>query len=84
MEMGRWLVRSFVRPKSSESFNPTAKGSTEGVWSMSTEVDGDERMRTSHGPDMVDAFRVRALAKATWDDLQGLEQGQLNIQGRTL
>ena len=79
----KWEDGLFVHlygPKSPDSSMPTAKGSTEGVWSISTEIDSDGRMWTSHGPDMVVAFRVRALAKATWDYLQGLEQGQLNVQ----
>ncbi|TFK31610.1 Nrap protein [Crucibulum laeve] len=57
-----------------------SKASTSGVWSISTELDKDGHIWTSHGPDAVVAHRVQALAKATWTFLQGMEHGNLNVQ----
>ncbi|KAF9462511.1 Nrap protein [Collybia nuda] len=56
------------------------KASAESVWNISTELDKGGRIWTSRGPDLVIARRVNALAKATWDLLQGVEQGPLNVK----
>lgn len=62
-----------------ESFkSPTVNKA--GVWTVSTELDKTGRMWTSAGPDAITAHRVRALARATWNHLQGMEQGNLNVQ----
>ncbi|KAF9552839.1 Nrap protein [Agrocybe pediades] len=55
--------------------------SSKSVWRVGTEHDGDGHMWTHYGPDHVVANRVHALANATWNYLQGIESGQLNVQG---
>jgi U3 small nucleolar RNA-associated protein 22 len=54
---------------------PGAKG----VWALQTEADPDGRMWTVDAPDVVAAHRVRALAQATHDYLQGVELGVLDV-----
>lgn len=53
-------------------------GSLHCAWRLSTELDQDGHMWTSTGPKILAAQRVKALAKATWSVLQGLEVGQIN------
>lgn len=50
------------------------------VWKVSTELDEEGHVWTYQGPDLVVAHRVRALANATWNCLQGVESGGLNVQ----
>ncbi|PPQ69344.1 hypothetical protein CVT24_001638 [Panaeolus cyanescens] len=50
------------------------------VWKVSTEFDKEGHMWTHSGPDFVVANRVRALATATWQFMQGIERGQLNVK----
>ena len=50
------------------------------VWTVSTEFDKGGHMWTSQGPDLIAAHRVRALAKATWDCLQGIETHALDVK----
>ncbi|KAF8965448.1 Nrap protein [Flammula alnicola] len=47
---------------------------------VSTELDKEGHVWTYKGPDLVVARRVRALADATWNCLQEVEHGQLNVQ----
>ena len=54
---------------------PGAKG----VWVLRTEVDPDGRMWTVDMPDVVAAHRIRALAQATHEYLQGVESGVLDV-----
>ncbi|KAH9061207.1 Nrap protein [Lactarius vividus] len=56
---------------------PGAKG----VWVLRTETDPDGRMWTVHTPNAVAAHRIRDLARATHDYLQGVESGMLNVHG---
>jgi len=56
------------------------KATSGGVWNISTDFDKEGRMWTVHGPDAIVAHRVRALAKATWEHLQGMESGNFNVQ----
>ena len=54
---------------------PGAKG----VWILRTEADPDGRMWTVDAPNAVAAHRIRALARATYDYLQGVESGVLDV-----
>jgi len=56
------------------------KAGAASVWKVSTEHDRDGHVWTSNGPDLVVARRLRALAEATWNCLQALEQGPVNVQ----
>jgi len=56
------------------------KAGSASVWKVTTEHDKDGHVWTSHGPDLVVARRLRALAEATWNCLQRLEQGPMNVQ----
>ncbi|KAG5651498.1 hypothetical protein H0H81_008470 [Sphagnurus paluster] len=56
------------------------KAASGGVWNVSTDFDKEGHMWTAQGPDIVVAHRVKALAKATWDHLQGMEEGEFNVQ----
>ncbi|KAI0317967.1 Nrap protein [Amylostereum chailletii] len=58
----------------------TAPAWSKGVWALSTELDPTGKMWTSDGPDLVVAQRIRALAKATWDCLKGMETGILDVK----
>ncbi|KAG6826200.1 hypothetical protein H0H87_007695, partial [Tephrocybe sp. NHM501043] len=58
----------------------TPKATSGGVWNISTDFNKDGRMWTMTGPDHIVAHRVRALAQATWEHLQGMEQGTFNVQ----
>ncbi|RDB30862.1 Nucleolar protein 6 [Hypsizygus marmoreus] len=51
-----------------------------GVWKVVTELDKEGLVWTSKGPDVLVAHRVRALAKATWEYLQGMEQGVFDVR----
>jgi U3 small nucleolar RNA-associated protein 22 len=66
-----------------QTFVATA-GCKSGVWNVSMEADKEGCVWTSSGPDVILAHRVRSLAKATWDYLQGMEQGNLNVQVREM
>ena len=57
------------------SMVPGAKG----VWSLKTEADPDGRMWTVDAPNAVAARRIRDLARATHDYLQGVESGVLDV-----
>ncbi|KAF8178500.1 Nrap protein [Pholiota molesta] len=59
----------------------SSKTGSSSVWKVSTELDKEGHVWTHQGPDLVVAHRVRALANATWNCLQGVEHGQLNVQG---
>lgn len=48
-------------------------GSRTGVWVIQTELDPEGHMWTAEGPDAIVARRVRAIAKASWEALQGME-----------
>ncbi|KAJ7721723.1 Nrap protein [Mycena maculata] len=66
---------------SSESLQPpTATASRAGVWRVSTEADKEGHAWTMHGPDVMVAHRIRALAKATWNCLHGMEEGKLDVK----
>jgi U3 small nucleolar RNA-associated protein 22 len=56
------------------------KSSTRGVWRISTELDKEGYIWTSHGPDAMVARRVKDVAKATWVCLEGMEQGVLDVK----
>jgi len=62
-----------------EAPKPTAGGS---VWAVSTEMDLGGKVWTRKGPDAVVARRIRALAGATWNYLQTIEDGAFNVQVR--
>jgi U3 small nucleolar RNA-associated protein 22 len=68
--------------QSSEAQTTPAVGSKAGVWRMSTEADREGNIWTMHGPDVMVAHRIRALAKATWNCLQGMEEGKLDVKVR--
>ncbi|PCH41941.1 Nrap-domain-containing protein [Wolfiporia cocos MD-104 SS10] len=55
-------------------------GAKGGVWAVATELDAGGHIWTANGPDAVIARRIRALAKATWDCLQGIESDALDVQ----
>lgn len=55
-------------------------GSKHGVWMISTEEDQSGYIWTSDRPDIVAAHRVRAVAKATWSYLAGVETGTLDVK----
>ncbi|KAJ7242747.1 Nrap protein [Mycena haematopus] len=59
---------------------PTSTSSRAGVWKISTEFDPEGNVWTLHGPDVMVAHRVRALAKATWNGLQGIEDGKFDVK----
>ncbi|TFK71882.1 Nrap protein [Pluteus cervinus] len=63
-----------------EAGTPQLLGDASGVWVIATEVDTQGRVWTSRGPDIVAAHRVRAVAKATWEYLQGVEKGHLDVK----
>jgi U3 small nucleolar RNA-associated protein 22 len=57
------------------------KGLARGVWKISTELDKEGYVWTSHGPDAIVARRVKELARATWACLGvGMEQGVLDVK----
>jgi len=58
---------------------PSSVAGAKGVWALVTETDPDGRMWTVGAPDAVAARRVRALAHATHDYLQGMESGVLDV-----
>ncbi|KAK2462771.1 hypothetical protein APHAL10511_005162 [Amanita phalloides] len=51
-----------------------------GVWRVTTEMDGDGRVWTARGPDVVVANRIKALARAAWECLRGMETGVFDVQ----
>ncbi|KAJ7650617.1 Nrap protein [Roridomyces roridus] len=52
-----------------------------GVWRISTEADREGRIWTTHGPDVMVAHRIRALAMATWAHLHGIEEeGRFDVK----
>ncbi|EKM77700.1 hypothetical protein AGABI1DRAFT_61282 [Agaricus bisporus var. burnettii JB137-S8] len=56
------------------------KASSTSAWTISTGYDKEGKMWTGHGPDVIVAHRVRALSQATWEYLESLEKGDINIQ----
>ncbi|EED77719.1 predicted protein [Postia placenta Mad-698-R] len=54
-------------------------GAKAGVWTLPTERDPDGHMWTAKSPDAIVARRVRALAKATWECLGGIESRKLDV-----
>lgn len=56
------------------------KASSTSAWTISTEFDKEGKMWTRHGPDVVVAHRITALARATWEYLQGIEKGNISVQ----
>ncbi|KAI0051574.1 Nrap protein [Auriscalpium vulgare] len=82
----QWTAGMFVPLYGEESAEDAASSSvsvsagSKGVWTLSTEFDRDGHMWTADGPDIVAAHRVRALAKATFDVLQGMEAGSLDVK----
>ncbi|KAJ7116340.1 Nrap protein [Mycena epipterygia] len=78
----KWEVGLFVPlygGESTEAPQP-ATGSKTGVWRISTEADREGHIWTQHGPDVMVAHRIRALAKATWSCLHGMEEGKLDVK----
>lgn len=57
-----------------------SKAGNRSVWKVSTEHDPEGYTWTYCGPDLVVAHRVRALANATWNLLQKVENGLFNVQ----
>ncbi|KAH9173856.1 Nrap protein [Lactarius sanguifluus] len=64
----------------SEVYSSAVPGA-KGVWVLRTEADPDGRMWTVDAPNAVAAHRIRDLARATHDYLQGVESGVLNVHG---
>jgi U3 small nucleolar RNA-associated protein 22 len=58
-----------------------AKASGAGVWTVSTDMDKDGKSWTRKGPDVIVAKRIRAIAGATWNYMQTMEDGTFNVQG---
>lgn len=59
---------------------PVHAGSKSGVWRISTEFDPEGFMWTSTGPDAVVARRIKAVAKAAWACLQGIEGDEFDVK----
>ncbi|GLB41186.1 putative U3 small nucleolar RNA-associated protein 22 [Lyophyllum shimeji] len=82
----RWEEGLFIplygvsRPGEEAVPKAVPKTASGGVWNISTDFDKEGRMWTARGPDAIVAHRVRALAKATWEHLQGMESGNFNVQ----
>jgi U3 small nucleolar RNA-associated protein 22 len=55
-------------------------GGAGGIWTVSTQFDPSGRVWTSEGPQLVAAHRIQALAKATYESLQAIEDGSLNVR----
>ncbi|KAF9808684.1 hypothetical protein IEO21_07796 [Rhodonia placenta] len=64
---------------SSEAAAGVTAGAKAGVWTLPTERDPDGHMWTARSPDAIVARRVRALAKATWECLGGIESRKLDV-----
>ena len=62
----------------SDIYSSTVPGA-QGVWVLRTEADPDGRMWTVDAPNTVAAHRIRDLARATHDYLQGVESGVLDV-----
>jgi len=60
--------------------NGDVKGSNTVAWTITTDFDQEGKMWTSNGPDVIVARRVKALALATWDFLQDVEKGCIDVQ----
>jgi U3 small nucleolar RNA-associated protein 22 len=74
------FVPLYGRESSEGAQLPPSTRSRAGVWRISTEVDREGNVWTLHGPDVMVAHRVRALAKATWSCLHGMEEGKLDVK----
>ena len=59
---------------------PSHAGGRTGVWRISTEFDREGYMWTSAGPDAVVARRIRALAKAAWTTLEGMDGVDFDVK----
>ena len=60
-------------------FYSSAVPGAKGVWILRTEADPDGRMWTVDAPNAVAAHRICALARATYNYLQGVESGVLDV-----
>ncbi|KAJ6460366.1 Nrap protein [Mycena vitilis] len=80
----KWEDAFFVPLYGSEATEaaqiPASTSSRAGVWRIPTEVDREGNVWTLHGPDVMVAHRVRALAKATWNCLHGMEEGKFDVK----
>jgi U3 small nucleolar RNA-associated protein 22 len=74
------VVPLYGKDASSPSDGLQPRSSTRGVWRISTELDKEGYIWTSHGPDAMVARRIKDLAKATWACLEGMEQGVLDVK----
>ncbi|KAL6304485.1 Nrap protein [Sparassis latifolia] len=57
-----------------------AAGARAGVWTVTTELDREGHIWTSSGPDAIVARRINAIARATWECLQGIEGNQFDVK----
>ncbi|KAF7977526.1 hypothetical protein HWV62_3290 [Athelia sp. TMB] len=58
---------------------PTSNGKR-GVWRIFTEDDEAGRVWTASGPDLMAAHRIRAIAKATFGHMNGIQSGGFNVK----
>lgn len=81
-DAGLWIC--LYGPKATDEAGVTKAEPTKaiggGVWTLATDMDKDGRMWTKKGPDAIVARRIRALAGATWNYLQTVEQGTFDVK----
>ncbi|KDR70120.1 hypothetical protein GALMADRAFT_254950 [Galerina marginata CBS 339.88] len=78
----KWEDGLFVPLYGSASSSSTSAAQfSRSVWKISTEHDPEGHVWTYSGPDLLVANRVHTLANATWNYLQGLESGEIDVQG---
>ncbi|KXN85109.1 U3 small nucleolar RNA-associated protein 22 [Leucoagaricus sp. SymC.cos] len=56
------------------------KASSTSAWTITTNADQEGKIWTSNGPDVVVARRIKALSLATWDYLQEIEKGNIDVK----
>ncbi|KAJ3576829.1 hypothetical protein NP233_g152 [Leucocoprinus birnbaumii] len=69
-----------ARGKANAATKKDVKASSESAWTITTGLDKEGKMWTSSGPDVVVAHRIKALATATWEYLNGIEKGNADVQ----
>lgn len=79
-EAGPLEVAIYEETTEAGDLGSLGKGVTKGVWRLKTAFDIEGKMWTAHRPDLVAALRIRAVAKATWDLLKGMERGALDVK----